>query len=134
MNDIKKLLKDKTFYTDDPVQRRYEMLRAWRISGLTQKEAAKAFNYSSQNLKKVWTKYKQKGILGLIDLKKGPKSRRDKTKNAEPRIIELRTKDDMSINEIEEKLTKEKMGVSYGTVNRVLKDHNLPKKKRRSGR
>lgn len=133
MDEIKTLLKDKKFYTKYPTQRRYEMIRAWRISGLTQKEAAKTFNYSVENLRKVWKKLQKDGISGIQDKPKGPQGRRETTKKAEARIVELRKKEDLSIHEIEERLKKENKGVSYGTVNRVLKDHNLPKKKRRKG-
>jgi transposase len=134
MGEIKKLFRDKKFYTKSPTQRRYEMIRAWRISGMTQKEAAKTFNYSVENLRKIWKKYQDDGIAGIKDKPKGPQRRRDLTKMAEPMIIELRENDNLSIHEIEEKLKEENISVSYGTIYRVLKDHNLPKKTRRRGR
>ena len=92
------------------------------------------FNYSVESLRKVWKSFQKNGIAGIQDRQKGPRGRRETTKKAEARILELREKEDLSIHEIEERLKEENKGVSYGTVNRVLKDHNLPKKKRRRGR
>jgi len=110
------------------------MIRAWRISGMTQKEAAKTFNYGVENLRKVWRRFQIDGISGIQEKQKGPQGRRENTKKAEARIIELREKENLSIHEIEKRLKKENKGVSYGTINRVLKDHNFPKKKKRKGR
>ena len=112
MDEIQRLLKDKKFYTKDLTQRRYEMIRAWRIAGMTQKEAAETFEYSVENLRKVWRSFQEDGIAGIQPKQKGPQGRREATKKAEARLIELRKREDLSIHEIEERLKMENL-VSY---------------------
>ena len=129
MTNIEDLLQDKEFYLGEDIQRRYEMLRAWKLGDFTQKEAAETFGYSLPNFKRIWKRYKKEGIRGLFDKKPGPKFRSKTTEKARPRIIELR-KQDMNIYEIADAITKEGLPISYGTVNRVLKEEGYFKKTR----
>lgn len=129
MNAHRTILEDEVFYIGDDIQRRYEMIRAWRISDITQEVAAHMFGDSLPNFKRLWKRYQEKGILGLFDKKPGPRSRRESTERARQRVTKLREMD-MNIYEIAETLTQEGTPISYGTVNRVLKEEGYLKKTR----
>jgi len=127
MKRIDYLLNHKEFYIGDDIQRKYEMIRAWKVDGSTQKEAAKAFNYSLPNFKRIWKRFKEEGMSGLMNKRPGPQSRRESTESVREEIIQFR-KQNMNIYEIADKITQESIPISYGTVNRVLKDIGYPKK------
>ena len=129
MKGIDYLLNHKEFYIGDDIQRRYEMIRAWKVDGSTQKEAAKAFNYSLPNFKRIWKRFKEEGMSGLMNKRPGPQSRRESTESVIEKIIQFR-KQDMNIYEIADTITKEGNPISYGTVNRVLKEEGYLKKTR----
>ena len=127
MKEIRKVLDDKIFYTGEDLQRKYEMIRAWRMYDITQEEAAHMFGYGVPNFKRLWKRYREEGILGLLNRTPGPKSRRGTTEELRERILELREQD-MNIYEIADAITKQNIPISYGTVNRVLKDEGYSKK------
>jgi transposase len=127
MRKIRTILEDEIFYTGEDVQRRYEMIRAWRMYNISQEEAARMFGYGLPNFKRLWKRFQEAGILGLSNKKPGPKSRRETTEEVRERILELREQD-MNIYEIADSITKEGTPISYGTVNRVLKEGGHSKK------
>lgn len=123
------ILEDEEFYRGDDVQRRYEMLRAWRTTSLTQQQAAEEFGESVHNFKRLWKRFKEEGMVGLFDRKPGPKSRRDATERRRDRIVELK-EEGMTIYDIADTLSEEGASISYGTVNRVLTEEGYSKKTR----
>ena len=127
MKEIRTILEDEIFYTGEDVQRRYEMIRAWRMYDITQEEAAHMFGYGLPNFKRLWKRFQEEGILGLSNKKPGPKSRRETTEEVRERILELRDQD-MNIYEIADTISRERTPISYGTVNRVLKEEGYSKK------
>lgn len=124
-------MEDELFYTGEVLQSRYEMIRAWRMYDITQEEAAQMFGYSLSNFKRLWKRYREDGALGLLDRNPGPRSRRNSTERARQRIVQLR-EEDMNIYEIADIITQEGVPISYGTVNRVLREEGYLKKTRSS--
>lgn len=112
---------------DNEVQRKYEMLRAHEVDGLTIKQAAKAYGYSPSLFKKAKKAFEKEGIQGLTAKKRGPKSRRDDTVKATRRIIANR-EGGLNIYENSRDLKKRGFDISPATVHRVLVDHGYPKK------
>lgn len=131
MKAIRDILEDELFYTGEVLQSRYEMIRAWRMYDITQEEAAQMFGYSLSNFKRLWKRYREDGALGLLDRNPGPRSRRNSTERARQRIVQLR-EEDMNIYEIADIITQEGVPISYGTVNRVLREEGYLKKTRSS--
>ena len=96
----------KSFFLDptDPMQKRYEALRASFVDELSAQEVAKKFGYSIHTINALRRDFKA-GILPPFfrPLTRGPKQRRPSTLTAKGRILELR-KQNYSIGEIEEVL------------------------------
>jgi transposase len=131
--DIEQLRQiDSTFSKEDPVRDRYEMIREFRANGRREPERiARKHGYGITQLYKHDRRFAEEGILGLADRKPGPKGPRKVTTEIEQRVIELRTKEDLSITEIPPVLLEEEeIEISPETVNRILDKHGLPKKKR----
>lgn len=120
---------DEEFYRGDDVQRRYEMLRAWRTTSLTQQQAAEEFGESVHNFKRLWKRFKEEGMVGLFDRKPGPRSRSDTTERRRDRIVELR-EEGMNVYDIADTLSGEGPSISHATVNRVLTEEGYSKKTR----
>lgn len=108
-------------------QRKYEMLRAHTVDGLTMKIAAKKFGYSLSMFKKVKKAFEQEGLLGLIPKKRGPKSRYKVTKEVAELIVSNREKG-MNIIENSQALKARGIDISQATVYRVLKEKGYLKK------
>lgn len=123
------ILEDKEFYRGDDVQRRYEMLRAWRTTPLTQQQVADECGESVHNFRRLWKRFKEEGMVGLFDRKAGPKSRRDATERRRGRMVELREQG-MNVYEIAETLSQEGASISHATVDRVLTEEGYSKKTR----
>ncbi len=61
------------FLPDDKIQVKYEMLRAHLLQGLTAAEAATIHGYSRAALYLVLEAFREKGMLGLLDERRGRK-------------------------------------------------------------
>ena len=59
------------FLPDDKVQVKYEMLRAHFLDGITVSEAARVHGYSRGAFYLVLRAFKQRGMLGLLDERRG---------------------------------------------------------------
>lgn len=57
----------------DLLQVRYEMIRCHQVDNVNIKEAAERFGFSRPVFYEVKTKYEEKGLIGLIPAKPGPK-------------------------------------------------------------
>jgi transposase len=124
----------KTFFInpDDPMQKRYEALRASFVDGLSAAEVAKLFGYSVHTINALRRDFKADALPPFFrSLTKGPKHRRPSTLLAKDRIIELR-KQNYSIEEIEEVLLRERYDVTAKTIGQVLKDEGFARLFRRT--
>ena len=125
--------KGKKFKIDlqDPIQRRYELIRELKLSGKPKKDICTKYNYSrimGYNYESAWDKDRWNGIK---DKKKGPKTKSKRTEELEKQILEIRFKNpEKDMYEITDILIEEGYEVSSRTVARVLSDHGVTLKKR----
>ncbi len=135
INTIKGLYTmSKSFFLhpQDPMQKRYEALRASFVDELSAEEVAKKFGYSVYTINGLRRDFKA-GVLPPFfqPLAKGPKQRRASTLKAKDRIVELR-KQNYSIEEIEEVLLREHYDITAKTIHQVLKDEGFARLFRRT--
>lgn len=124
--------KDFFLYPDDPMQKRYEALRASFVNGLSADEVAKKFGYSVHTINALRRDFKAGSLPPFFcSLTKGPKQRRPSTLKAKDRIIELR-KQNYSIEEIEEVLLRERYDITAKTIYQALEDEGFAKLFRRT--
>lgn len=125
--------KGKKFTVDleDPIQRRYELIRELKLSGKPKKDICAKYNYSrimGYNYESAWDEDRWDGIT---DKKKGPKTKSKRTEGLEKRILEIRFKNpEKDMYEITDLLIEEGYDGSSRTVARVLSDHGVTLKKR----
>jgi len=127
---------DKNFFLNpaNPMQRRYEALRAAYIDQLSNEEIAKNFGYTLFSFKSL--KRDIKDLVAesfFLDLKTGPKGPQNKTLSSKQRIIELRKKS-YSVMEIQEKLKHEGTDLSLNHINSLLRKEGFIKLFRRTNR
>jgi transposase len=120
-------------HPDDPMQKRYEALRASFVNGLTASEVAKKYGYSVHTINALRRDFKAGSLTPFFyPLTKGPKQRRPSTLKAKDRIIELR-KQNYSIEEIEEVILREPYDdITAKTIHQVLKDEGFARLFRRT--
>ena len=76
---------------DDPMQKRYEALRASFVDELSAEQVANNFGYSIHTVNALRRDFKSGSLPPFFkSLKKGPKQRRPSTLDVKDRIIELR--------------------------------------------
>jgi transposase len=124
----------KTFFLDptDPMQKRYEALRASFVDDLSAEQVAKKFNYSVHTINALRRDFKAGTLSPFFNpLTKGPKKRRPSSLKAKGRIIDLR-KQNYSIEEIEEVLLREKFDITAKTIYQILKDEGFARLFRRT--
>jgi len=124
----------KKFFLDppDPMQKRYEALRASFVDELSAAQVASNFGYSIHTVNALRRDFKSGSLPPFFrPLKKGPKQRRPSTLDAKDRIIELR-KQNYSIDEIEEVLIREKSDITAKTIHQVLKEEGFARLFRRT--
>ncbi len=115
------------FSLGDMVQRRYEMIRAHEVDGLSITLSARNCGYSRTTYYATAKKLKEEGIEGLVEHKPGPKAASKATDEVAGKIISLRKKN-KSVYDIADDLEKEGITVSPRTVERVLKRRTRFKK------
>ena len=124
----------KKYFLDptDPMQKRYEALRASFVDGLSADEVASRFGLSVHTIHALRRDFKAGNLPPFFKpLKKGPQGRQDSTLIAKNRIIELR-KQNYAIDEIEEVLLRENHDVTSKTIHQVLKDEGFARLFRRT--
>jgi transposase len=124
----------KSFFLDptDPMQKRYEALRASFVEGLSAEQVAKKYNYSVHTINALRRDFKAGNLPPFFNpLTKGPNKRRPSSMNAKGRIIELR-KQNYSIEEIEEVLLREHFNIKAKTIYQILKDEGFARLFRRT--
>lgn len=116
----------------DPMQKRYEALRASFVDGLSAKEIAHKFGYSIHTVNALRRDFKAGSLPPFFHpLLKGPKQPRSSTLQCKDRIIELR-KQNYSIDEIEEVLLREGTIITTKTIHQVLNAEGFAKLFRRT--
>ena len=124
--------KGKQFIIDleDPIQRRYELVRKLKLSAESKEDICEYYNYSrvmGHIYETAWDKDRWDGIK---DKKKGPKRKSKRTEDLEKRILEIRFKDTKKdMYDITDILIEEGYDVSSRTVARALSDHGVTLKK-----
>lgn len=124
--------KGKRFVIDlnDPLQRRYELVRELKLSERSKQEICENFQYSrvmGHIYEKAWERERWEG---LKDKKKGPKRKSKRTEELEQKVLSLRFhKPEKDMYEIADLLTEEGYAVSPRTVARILADHGVTLKK-----
>ncbi len=124
----------KNYFLDptDPMQKRYEALRASFVDGLSADEVANRFGLSVHTVHALRRDFKAGNLSPFFKtLKKGPQGRQDTTLMAKNRIIELR-KQNYAIEEIEEVLLRENYDITAKTIHHVLKDEGFARLFRRT--
>ncbi|MBW1919817.1 MAG: transposase [Deltaproteobacteria bacterium] len=116
----------------DPMQKRYEALRASFVEDLSAEEVARRFGYSIHTIHALRRDFKA-GLLPPFfrALTRGPKQRRPSSLTAKGRIVELR-KQNYSIEEIEETLLREGYDITAKTIYQILKDEGFARLFRRT--
>lgn len=135
INTIKELCnlsKDYFLHPTDPMQKRYEALRASFVEDLSAQEVARRYDYSIHTVNALRRDFKA-GLLPsfFTPLIRGPKQPRPSTIQCKDRIIELR-KNNYSIDEIEEVLLREGSDITPKTIHQVLKAEGFAKLFRRT--
>ena len=117
---------------DDPMQKRYEALRASFVDEQSAEQVANQFGYSVHTINALRRDFKSGSLPPFFrPLTKGPKQRRPSTVEAKDRIIELR-KQNYSIDEIEEVLLREKCDIAAKTIHQVLREEGFARLFRRT--
>ena len=116
----------------DKVQVKYEMLRGVFADAMTVAGASNAFGYSRESFYTVAEAFRKKGIVGLVDSKRGPKQPRKLTPKAQRFLIEEMKKDpSVSSRELTERLAKEvRVEVSQRSVERFRSGKKKPRQPR----
>ena len=136
MSKIKNPQIEKNFFTDpqDPMQKRYEALRASYVNGFSDQEVADKFNFTFYSFKSIKRDAKQWTASHFFkEIKKGPKASHKKTITAKERIIELRKKN-YSVIEIQEKIEREGIKLSTNHIDTILKNEGFSRLFRRTKR
>ena len=77
----------------DKVQVKYEMLRSHHVHQVPVAEASRQFGYSRESFYRASEAFQDRGILGLIDQKRGPKGARKLTPEVQQFLLEEIKKD-----------------------------------------
>jgi len=126
------MYEDFFLHPKDPMQKRYEALRASFVDKLSAKEVAKKLGYSVHTINALRRDFKSGKLESFFkDLKRGPKEARSNTLKAKERIIELR-KQNYSVEEIEEALLREGIVIAFKTIHKVLEAEGFVKLFRRT--
>ena len=124
--------KDFFLHPTDPMQKRYEAIRASFVDELGAKEAAHRFGYAVHTINALRRDFISGSLPPFFQpLIKGPKQPRPTTLQCKGRIIDLR-KQNYSINEIEEVLLREGVTITSKTIHQVLQAEGFAKLFRRT--
>ena len=115
---------------EDPLQRKYEMVRELRLSSKPRKEICARYNYSRKTGNESLHAWEEKGWDGIRKKSRGPKSKSVRTQDVENRIVDIRFKNpENDMYDIAEILKTEGHKISARSVGRVLSEHGITLKK-----
>lgn len=117
---------------ENPLQKRYEMIRELSLSSEPRKEICARYGYSRKTGNEYLNAWKEKDWEGLKDEPRGPKTKSKRTDELEKRVLDIRFKDrEKDMYEIAEILSSEGYEISARSVARILSEHGITLKKRR---
>ena len=126
------LTKDFFLHPQDPMQRRYEALRALIVEQQGPEGVAQRFGYSVHTLGALMRDSQKEALPPFfLPLKQGPKAPRPATIQLKDRIVDLR-KRNYSIDEIRETLLRQGEEISSKTIYLLLKEEGFTKLFRRT--
>ncbi len=132
IKELSNLSKDYFLHPTDPMQKRYETLRASFVDNLSAQELARRYDYSIHTVNALRRDFKAGSLPPFFSpLVRGPKQPRTSTIQCKDRIIELR-KNNYSIDEIEEVLLREGSDITPKTIHQILKEEGFAKLFRRT--
>lgn len=132
IKELSNLSKDYFLHPTDPMQKRYEALRASFVDNLSAQELARRYDYSIHTVNALRRDFKAGSLPPFFSpLVRGPKQPRTSTIQCKDRIIELR-KNNYSIDEIEEVLLREDSDITPKTIHQILKAEGFAKLFRRT--
>ncbi len=115
---------------EDPLQRKYEMVRELSLSSKPREEVCAKYNYSRKTGNEYLRAWKEKRWEGLKEKTRGPKSKSVRTQEVENRIVDIRFKNpENDMYDIAKILNSEGYGISARSVGRVLSEHGITLKK-----
>jgi transposase len=114
---------------DDPVQRRYEALRAFLYEGLSAQQVAERFGYTVQTVRTMVRDLRAGRRDFFVTPKPGPKHAPGKAA-ARDRIVELR-RQELSIDEIATVLRQEGTPLNRTGISEILTEQGFPRLWRR---
>lgn len=115
---------------EDPLQRKYEMVRELSLSSKPREEICAKYKYSRKTGNEYLRAWKDIGWEGLKEKTRGPKSKSVRTQEVEKRIVDIRFKNpENDMYDIAEILKSEGYKVSARSVGRVLSEHGITLKK-----
>ena len=114
----------------DKVQVKYEMLRGVFADAMTVAGASSTFGYSRESFYTVAEAFREKGLVGLVDGRRGPKQPRKLTPEAQRFLLAQLKKDPaVSSGELTERLAKELcVEVSQRSVERFRSGKKKPRR------
>ena len=113
----------------DEISWKLAMLYEGQCTQMGPTQAAAKYGYSKQRYYQLLHKYLDKGALGLLSTKRGPKSNYRRTDEVIRQVIRHRFLDpDATSNVIAQKLNQCGFQVSDRTVRRVFENYGLQKK------
>jgi transposase len=126
------LTKDFFLQPQDPMQRRYEALRALIVEQQGPEGVAQRFGYSIHTLRALMRNAQKEALPPFfLPLKQGPKTPRQTTIQLKDRIVDLR-KRNYSIDEIRETLLRQGEEISNKTIYLLLEEEGFTKLFRRT--
>ena len=132
IKELSNLSKDYFLHPTDPMQKRYEAMRASFVDSLNAQEIARRYDYSIHTVNALRRDFKAGSLPPFFSpLVRGPKQPRTSTIQCKDRIIELR-KNNYSIDEIEEVLLREGSDITPKTIHQILKAEGFAKLFRRT--
>jgi transposase len=124
--------KGRTFQIDleDPIQKRYEMVRELNLSSKNREEICKKYGYTRKTGNEYLNAWEEKKWEGIKDDARGPKSKSKCTDEVEKRIVDIRFKNpEKDMYDIQKVLENEGIKISARSVARVLSEHGITLKK-----
>ena len=92
----------------DKVQVKYEMLRAHQVDRVSITEASRRHGYSRESFYAAAEAFKARGVLGLVDEKRGPRHPRKLTQDVQEFILaEIRSDPSVSTADLVERVGRE---------------------------
>lgn len=115
---------------EDPIQKRYELVRELKLSSKNREEICKKYGYTRKTGNEYINAWDEERWEGIKDDARGPKSKSKCTDEVEKRIVDIRFKNpEKDMYDIQKVLENEGIKISARSVARVLSEHGITLKK-----